>query len=489
MSNRKILKKLACLLMALAMLASAAVAVAEEEMPTLEVFFYANTLPDVDKVAEAVSEITAETIGCKVHFNFIGTTEYDSNLPLMLASKDQMDVIWDASHRDYWGRARSGAYLDLTEMLDTVTPNLKASLEEKVWEAAKVDGGIYCVPNYKDMFFQGGFWMEKSFADQLGIDLEKTYTIADIEPWLEVIHQDPDHENSTLMLYGTNYNFPRLAMSEYFSYLYNINGFGIGARKDDPSTIVNIYASEEYANLCKLAYGWYQKGYIVEDVATRDNWGSYYTNGSGVGFGLKVGQYAPLGEVSNSLTYGADLVFVKIGDCVTSSMDALGSVYCVAAKSQYPELSLKFIEQVDTNPAVKNLMTYGIEGVQYSLVDGKVEYIDGYMDSYYLDNYKSGDMRNSYLLAAEADNKYELYEEYNSAAIPDCFVGFVPSLSDIENTVSACKSVMDEYAKLLGNGAVDPEVYLPMFLSALEEAGINDVIAELQAQYDAFLAK
>ena len=134
-------------------------------------------------------------------------------------------------------------------------------------------------------------------------------------------------------------------------------------------------------------------------------------------------------------------------------------------------------------------MTYGIEGVQYNLVDGQVEYIDGYMDSYYLDNYKSGDMRNSYLLAAEADNKYELYEEYNSAAIPDCFVGFVPSLSDIENTVSACKSVMDEYAKLLGNGAVDPEVYLPMFLSALEEAGINDVIAELQAQYDAFLAE
>ena len=36
MSNRKILKKLACLLMALAMLASAAVAVAEEEMPLTE---------------------------------------------------------------------------------------------------------------------------------------------------------------------------------------------------------------------------------------------------------------------------------------------------------------------------------------------------------------------------------------------------------------------------------------------------------------------
>ena len=38
-------------------------------------------------------------------------------------------------------------------------------------------------------------------------------------------------------------------------------------------------------------------------------------------------------------------------------------------------------------------------------------------------------------------------------------------------------------------GSVDPETTIPQFVQALKEAGIDDIIAEKQAQYDAWRAQ
>ena len=45
----------------------------------------------------------------------------------------------------------------------------------------------------------------------------------------------------------------------------------------------------------------------------------------------------------------------------------------------------------------------------------------------------------------------------------------------------------NQYDKALMYGDVDPASYLPEFQAALEAAGINDILADYQAQVDAWV--
>ena len=54
--------------------------------------------------------------------------------------------------------------------------------------------------------------------------------------------------------------------------------------------------------------------------------------------------------------------------------------------------------------------------------------------------------------------------------------------------MTALDGVLAEYQALLEKGFYDPEEYLPEFQAALKTAGVEKVIAEMQTQYDAWLA-
>ena len=60
--------------------------------------------------------------------------------------------------------------------------------------------------------------------------------------------------------------------------------------------------------------------------------------------------------------------------------------------------------------------------------------------------------------------------------------------SSVTTQVAAVTNVVNQYYNSLMYGEVDVDTYLPMFQKALESAGINDIIAAAQAQYDAWTA-
>ena len=57
------------------------------------------------------------------------------------------------------------------------------------------------------------------------------------------------------------------------------------------------------------------------------------------------------------------------------------------------------------------------------------------------------------------------------------------------NEITALDNICTRYQTGLECGSMDPAVELPNFLKALEDAGIDKVIAEKQAQLDKFLGK
>ena len=68
-------------------------------------------------------------------------------------------------------------------------------------------------------------------------------------------------------------------------------------------------------------------------------------------------------------------------------------------------------------------------------------------------------------------------------------MGFTPDLTPVETECLALKAVIEEYMPELQTGTSDPDTVIPEMLDRMNEVGLQTVIAELQAQLDAFRGK
>lgn len=453
----------------------------EEELEpvTLHIYGYDPSGIDDEKVAKAMSEIPeVKALNVTVEFVKYPTGTYRDKIPLALASNEPMDIVFDAGWIAYASRVESQAYVDISEMLDTVAPTLKKTIPSNLWTGVTVDGGIYGVPTYKELGEQWGVYAETDFLKEAKIDSTSIKTLEDVEVILEALSKT---DRAGFQITG-NTNNPT---SLYSNTAYYSLSDAVKASKDNTGTLVNYYASENFANLCNLMRDWYNKGYIAADVATRENYDEFIKNGIHK-YGVSIISYAPQNEVIQSTNYGKDLTYIPLNDIVVSTNACTGSINAICAKSENPERALQFLEVWNTVPAVKNMMTYGIEGVHYNLVNGQVKQVEGYADLWSGSNWTTGNSMISYTLVGESTDKWEQYEVFNAKGSKSCFLGFTVNNTKVADKVSAITATIKEYVPLLNCGAVDPAEYLPKFLDALDKAGINDVVAEYQTQYDAW---
>ena len=86
-------------------------------------------------------------------------------------------------------------------------------------------------------------------------------------------------------------------------------------------------------------------------------------------------------------------------------------------------------------------------------------------------------------------NQWDEVHELNDAAEPSVLLGFAFDASKVEDQIQNCATIWDRYHPELLTGSVDPEATVKTMYEEMEGEGLNDIIAEAQAQIDAFLGK
>lgn len=79
-------------------------------------------------------------------------------------------------------------------------------------------------------------------------------------------------------------------------------------------------------------------------------------------------------------------------------------------------------------------------------------------------------------------------DAFNARAEYSPAFGYTFDTAEYSSQLAAVDSVVAQYRYTIDGGKSDPATVLPEFLSALEDAGINDLIAANQEQYDAWKA-
>lgn len=456
----------------------------EEEIVTLKLVTRVGSFPDQDMVQEEINKILREKIGVEIELGFIGLGEYDQNVKTMMAGGDDIDIVFTSNFaNDYYSAVAQGAFMPLDDLLAEYAPQSYANIPEKFWDAVRVDGKIYGFINYQIIASQTGLMYRKDLVDEFGFDVDAVKKIEDVEPYLAAAKaKDPsiipmEMSKTGIFTYlETYYGFDQIG-NDYMPGAVRFGG--------DSLTVENIFASEEFAEYCALMRDWYQKGYFIADAATFTSVADQRKTGR---IAAAINPIKPGVEAEITVNYANDMGVVALTEPFATTTGCTNTMNAIMATCEHPEKAMQFLELLNTDVELNNLLNFGIEGVHYNKIsDNQIELIP---DSGYCPNraWTFGTAFLSYYLPGQATDIWDLTKKMNEESVAAPTLGFTFDPANVQSEIAQCASVYEEFGPSLITGTVDPEEILPQFLAKLETAGASKIIAEEQAQIDAWLA-
>ena len=157
---------------------------------------------------------------------------------------------------------------------------------------------------------------------------------------------------------------------------------------------------------------------------------------------------------------------------------------------------MKLINLMNSDPEYRTLARYGIEGKHYEVVsEGIVKKTDlgntnMSLNAYGQGSYALGPVEASAFESVPANpNQWtELVERYSAEAVSSSALGFMFDIEPVADQCLAMKNVWEQYIYEMQTGTSDPAEVVPQLRAELEAVGLNEVLAEAQAQLDAYMA-
>ena len=452
----------------------------EREHVTLQFYNRCPEQPNEDYVWGVLNEYLEEKLNTTVEWHFLGGT-FSDKVSVMINSGEYYDAVWTSNwQNDYATNVARGAYLDLTELLNDY-PAMYESMPEGFWEATKISGKIYAVPCQQIAARTPHMNVITEYAEAFGMTLEDQFTrknMVDFEDYLQFCKDN----------YGALGSAPEASeWALYCGYEFLAGQTGcVAIKNDDPTcTVVNFYATPEFKAMCEEMVYLYSKG-LIDDAAFEDT--DYLRSNMISGrISLKCGgTYKPGGDVEDSNSYGIQMRHSPHGTSLLTTGGIIATMWGVSANTEHPDRVMEVLELLCTDSYVMNMLSYGIEGENYTVTDGLVEMIpdSGYNPGA---SWALGNTFLTYPMVGMPVTVWEDTYELNATADVSKIIGFTIDISPVELEVTNVTNVYEQYKNVI-NGNLPLEETLAEFNAKLEDAGIQTLIAEAQSQIDAFLA-
>ena len=450
--------------------------IAGGDIPTLVWYMPGSKYADIAQVNGAVNKITEEKIGAKVDIQFIDDSAYEQRMTMNMAAKSDYDICFTGYTNKYNEAVEKGGLLDITELLKKET-NLMSEIPEYAWDALNIDGKIYAVPNQQTFTQTLGLLFRKDLADKYNFDAASVKTLNDLEPFLKKIKEN---EAGVIPIRNLKAQYMLGGKYEEINSLSSL----VYMKLDGSHKIVPFCEIPEVREYADLAYDWFKKGYIRQDVATVTSDSSDIYQGKYACWGIAWKQ-GVVSEEQNKMP-NIEVVGVNLQNPFMTRHYASATCFGISKNSKNPEKALKFIELLNTDKELYNLICWGIEGTHYT--KPSENHIQLAENSGYNPNssWTFGNTFHSYLLPGQADDLWEKTKEENDTAKKSELLELAFRTKDIRTEIANCSAVSAEYS-YLAMGYQDPNTYFSDYVRRMKEAGVDKVAEEAQRQVDEFL--
>lgn len=450
--------------------------------------------PDVEMVEAAINEITVPAINCTVKFREITIADHATQLGLLGTDGDRLDIVFVGYTTSMQNLVSNGLLVGLGDLLEQYAPEM---LEKAgpLMEACYVGDDYYCVPGNYYPAMEDAVVYDVEMFDQYNIEIPENP-----EPTYEYMEKLFDNIKASgfegyCMSAGdgvgvniTGYRMDKLGASMGADGIY-----GVLMDMANDTEIVNVFDTDAYLQECLKRREWWLDGTMVPDSLT-----SGTTLVSAMQARQIIASVAAVNATyvpNNKKITGVEMDSVKMGDSAYltgSSIPEYG--LGVTVTSEHPEKAVQLLNLIMTNADLANLINYGIEGVHYEKVSEHIidypEGVDASNVGWGIQIVSFGDSSQIYQREPFTEEWYDTLDEYSAenADLSQAF-GYVFDTTPVRTQVAAVSSVVGEYNPTLMCGMVeDVESRVEEFRAALKTAGIDEIIAENQRQFDEWRA-
>ena len=442
----------------------------------------------LQEVQDAINAILEEKVNASVEFQFSTWTDWGEKYKLVLTTGGA-DLIYTANWNNFGQLAQSGAFLGLDELLDTVSPDLKAAIDPAALDGCRVDGQVMTVPCLWKQYTCGGIEYREDLREKY--DLPVPDSFENLKAYLLGIQQNDSSQGLLANSAGIlAYNDANVVGGAY----------GLKTYMDNLSAPEAYWFSDQFVEDAKLMKEWADLGFWSRSVLsdTTDPF-ERYDNGLFV--------VMPYGNNPNKYTTRVELwtiehphwktAYYTLGEAegyvwsTTPTADATA----ITKDCKNPERAMKVMELLIMDEELNRLTQYGIEGVHYEVAeDGTYKNLDasfGYeaLNAWSLRNpaYKLANGQGGVLLQEMFDHYAEVIEEKGTPSV-DPFGAFAEDYSAYSAEKSAVDDVCSEYLKPIEAGLVDDvEASVETFREKVKAAGLDTVREGWTKQWQAYL--
>ena len=517
------LKKLAALLLAAAMTTTlfSGCVFAEEEVieegmeeeggeddgETAEIVVTLLTLAPIDSdasqhVEDAVNEMILDKINVQADIRWMDAGTYMQQVPMMLQASEQIDLIMFtpipiAGYQSYMSQNQ---LIDITDLLDEYGQDIKEIMGDYLKATTKA-GKVYGVGCLGALESKCAADIRGDILENIGLaeKAESASTWADLEEIFEGLKEDGTTPNVIINCdaEGTTVTAqPYMLGGETFADAYWVDPVGdsyqyVYADPED-NKIKNFFANEDYLDSLKRVRKYYEAGYIFKDAATAQDYGTTQMRnevGAVMFHSVELGNKAAMESGMGKPDVEVDITSAKVA---TGSFTKFG--FGVPVTSEEPEAAIKFLNLLYTDQELMDTLTWGVEGVDWAKnEDGTATYPEGVTAEtvqYHTADFLYGNRLQITPWEGDGADIREKQIESNAATELSPFFGFAVGTEAVSEKIAAVKNVVDKYKPSLSSGVIeDVEGTVAQMISEMDAAGMQDVIAEYQAQLDAWLAE
>ncbi len=468
---------------------------AELEPMELTMYLIGDTPTEGDAVYAKINEILKEKLNTTVNVEWLSWTEHGTKYSLLFSGNEDFDMIFSATG---WGHfeqtAALGGYAALSEeMIQTYAPDVWNTLPKEAWNQVTINGSIYMIP--------ANFVECNSNVLAIRGDLLKKYGYEEMDSYDKFISFLKDCAKDKM------YGFSGGGAALHWLIYENEGYYIINGTPSDGHLLVYNYANptnfkfenilewEPFINYCK----------DMKELADMGAWSSDVLNDTGEQDGLITGRSAAACHNVGALKLKADeangndpswdVNLYDIRPNVPFRMTSYANAgMSFNANSKKLERALMVYNEFATNPEIQDLAQLGIEGQHwtkkgdqgYQLTDTPYS-ASNFWGWRNLDIMRKSEPDNPTPVDIKADELNEYFLEHRSQ--PHLLDGFSFNQESVATQCAAIDAVKATYLGPLTNGLVDDvDATIAEYKNALDAAGMQDVMDELQRQIDEFVA-
>jgi len=438
--------------------------------------------PNARAVMDEINKKLEAEINANLKINYIPFGDIGTKYPLLLSAGEEFDFIYGSI--DYANNALKGGYREINmKDVEEYMPLTFKATSKQAWQDTLVNGKSYMIPqSFKELAAGAFFYRE---------DLRKKYNVpeikipADLEAYFAAIK---NNESEFPPFDGNADDIAslfKLFMGGWANgdNLYNLNF-------DDPTYTVKGLLDDDfvadYKKAAEIIKAYHDKGYLPKNpFAQKTSARELIKSGKTGLFGDSFEVYPQRATDFAAQGWEIGALPVTTSKGTTLMRPATGNGISFSRNSKNYERAMMVIDRIMQDPTYNMLVSFGIEGTDYVMKDGKLAAVPEnktpfpmYGLGFWMSNRDQHPSLESYT-QDYIDKKNTLKEN----AVPYLLNGFNPNLETLKTEVANIKNVMQQYEMPIRVGlAKDIDASIETLREKLRAAGAQKVIDEYKKQ-------